>query len=782
VAIKVAALAVEIIRGGQPDRVKRDLKDVDRAGAKAGKSVIGLNTALKAVGIGFSVAGITRGLRSAAGAFLDFDAAMVESLAIMGDVSAGMRSEMAEAAKHVAKITTFSATEAAQSYYYLASAGLDAQQSIAALPQVAKFAQAGAFDMARATDLATDAQSALGLTVDNVAQNLTNLTRVTDVLVKANTVANAKTEEFSESLTNKAGAALKAVGKDIEEGVAVLAAFADQGIKGAEAGTALDIVFRELQDKASKNAEAFAALGVSVFDANGEMRNAADIIGDLERALAGMSDEQKVVTLAQLGFTSKSVSFIKTILGQSEAIRGYEVQLRSAAGTTEEVANNQLQSLKAQLKLTTDTLNTMITTMVEAVVPMLGFEEGLADIRTELEGMERAMVNNGKEIAKWVTGFVAIATTIASVVRVVENSFDFLGQVLLKTLADVTFQIGRMINTLVIGPINAALEFIRSPIMLVRIPIEDAAAASEKAAADMIKDAHDIRDAIDDAVEAWAKFALAQEGFSPEPARPGPPPRPPPPPGLSPPPGPIVLPGITVPGLIGTSMALPSTGAASTGAAWNISDMLDAQMQNLRAGELFKLATAETLAMIGEMGDAIESGLEQTLGDAIANGLEAAFDTGNLMSFFEHFGKTLLAGFGDILVQLGQILIQYGITMEALRPFLMNIFTAGPAAIAAGVALIALGSAFTSISSSSGGGVGRGTATAGAFREPSYGFSQQQSDVSRRTISMGAPPAVQPQQPINFFNTIIGPDDPIAQRQITELVVKAQRRGLVLVP
>ena len=72
--------------------------------------MIGLNNVLKAVGIGFSVAAITRGLRSAAGAFLDFDAAMTESLAIMGDVSAGMREEMAEAAKQVAKTTTFSAT------------------------------------------------------------------------------------------------------------------------------------------------------------------------------------------------------------------------------------------------------------------------------------------------------------------------------------------------------------------------------------------------------------------------------------------------------------------------------------------------------------------------------------------------------------------------------------------------------------------------------------------------------------------------------------------------
>ena len=212
---------------------------------------------------------------------------------------------------------------------------------------------------------------------------------------------------------------------------------------------------------------------------------------------------------------------------------------------------------------------------------------------------------------------------------------------------------------------------------------------------------------------------------------------------------------------------------------WDVSEMLDVRAQMARAQALFKELTDETLQMIGEMADTIESGLEQTLGDAIANGLKVGFDTGSLKEFFKEFGKTLLAGFGDILVNLGKILIQYGITMTGLLPFLTNIFTAGPAAIAAGAALIALGSAFSSISSG-GGGVGRGTASAGAFREPS--FSPQMADVSRQTINMGSAPTIQPQPSVVFQNTIIGPDDPTAQRQLTDLLVKAQRRGLVLVP
>ena len=284
-------------------------------------------------------------------AFADFDDAMVQSIAIMGDVSDAMRHKMEEAAKDVARTTTFSAKKAAESYFFLASAGLDAKQSIAALPQVAIFAQAGMFNMATATDLATDAQSALGLTVDDAQQNLINLTRVTDVLVKANTLANASVIQFSESLTREAGAALKVFKIDIEEGVAVLAAFADQGVKAQLSGTGLARILRLLTAAATKHKDELAGLNIEVFDSTGKIRNLADVIFDMEQAFGVMSDETRTAALETIGFTAKVQGILLPLLGTSEAIRKYEAALRDAGGTTREVADKQLESFKSQLKL-----------------------------------------------------------------------------------------------------------------------------------------------------------------------------------------------------------------------------------------------------------------------------------------------------------------------------------------------------------------------------------------------------------------------------------------------
>jgi len=365
----IGTLAVNIVaRTGKFNRKMKGVRGVSKltAGVMAG------------VGVGAVAAGV--GLVKLGQAYETLNRSMNRSLAIMGNVSDSMRTKMTQAAIDVSAVTSASASEAADAYFFLASAGLDAEQSLAALPRVAEFAQAGNFGLALATDLLTDAQSALGLTVKDTSKNMTNMTRVSDVLVKANTLANATVQQFSESLTNKAGAALRIVGKDMEEGVAVLAAFADQGVKGAEGGVALNIVMRDLQTKAIKFKTRFKEAGIAVFDTTGEMRNMADIVSDLEGKLIGLSDAQKKSTLLDLGFADKSVAFIQALVGTSEKIRAYETALRGAGGATSEVAGKQLTDLEKALNRLGAAWNRFAQSMGPAVSKLAEFASLIAEI------------------------------------------------------------------------------------------------------------------------------------------------------------------------------------------------------------------------------------------------------------------------------------------------------------------------------------------------------------------------------------------------------------------
>src|SRR6056297_12042 len=346
---------------------KTDTSQLDKAGSslkKFGGIAAGVGAAAGAAIAGIAITSIKE--------FAKFDSALNKSIAIMGDVSDTLQDDMAEAAKEVAKTTSFSAEQAAESYFFLASAGLDAAASVGAMPQVAAFAQAGMFDMATATDLATDARSALGLASDDTEENLENLTRVTDVFVKANTLANTSVEQLASAITTKAGNALKTVGKDIEEGSAALAVFADQGIKGERAGTLLTNTLFGLTDNAEKNAGAFESLGIQVFDADGAMRNMADIADDVTGAFDGMSEEQKLAELSQLGFTKQTREGVLALAGNGDALREYEEALNSAGGTAEEVANKQLQTPTAQLDLFKSALSDASLEIGSGLTPIFG--------------------------------------------------------------------------------------------------------------------------------------------------------------------------------------------------------------------------------------------------------------------------------------------------------------------------------------------------------------------------------------------------------------------------
>ena len=406
----------------------RDFKRLEGGALKTGLAlqtidagVTAMSRALAKVGMGAALVGGV-----AVKQFASFDDALTQSTAIMGDVSEEMRTTMSDAAREMAKQTTFSATQAAESFYFLASAGLDAEASVMALPKVAQFAQAGMFDMARATDLLTDAQSALGLTIrDDAVANMNNMVKVSDVLVKANTLANASVEQFSSALTNKAGAAMKAVGMDIEEGVAVLAAFADQGIKAEEAGTQFGIVLRDLQTRAMENKKQFELFGVTVFDSRGQLRNMADIVGELEKALRGQSDETKKAILMSMGFADRSVASLMALLGTSDAIRTYESALRSASGTTDDVANKQLESLSSQLKMAYNRIIDVAISLGEQLAPtvikiadfisefaeVLG-ERGLGGAFEFVAGKIASFYSNLGTLGKIIFGLVATFTLL----------------------------------------------------------------------------------------------------------------------------------------------------------------------------------------------------------------------------------------------------------------------------------------------------------------------------------------------------------------------------------
>ena len=297
-------------------------------------------------------AGVTAPLVAASAAVakfgMDFDKAMTESLAIMDGITPQIRTQMEGVAADVARSTKFAADEAAKAFYDLGSAGLSASESMQALPTVARFAQAGVMDLANAGEFLAGATAALGDVMDTSTSKAERMAIVSDVLTEANNRALGTIEDFAKALTNQSAAAMRQYNINLQEGVAVLAAYAEQNVRGEKAGRQFWMMTRDLSRAANTNAEAFKKYGISVFDASGGFNHMADIIEQVEKATAKLNVQQRALMFQQLGLTDRSRAALNMLIGFSGRIRQLEEDLNKAGGATERVANKQMEALSNQ--------------------------------------------------------------------------------------------------------------------------------------------------------------------------------------------------------------------------------------------------------------------------------------------------------------------------------------------------------------------------------------------------------------------------------------------------
>ena len=325
-----------------------------------------------------------------------FQQEMNSSLAIVRNMTPQMRKVLEEQAKAVARDTRYSATEIAKGYYYLFSAGLDANQVLASVGISAKFSQAAMADMATSTDILTDAVTALGMDSKDSATYLQNITRVADVLGTAASNANATIVQFGEALTEKAAARMRILNIPLEEGVAVLQAFASQAKKGAEGGTAFDIVMRDLTKNAIEHAEAWQkAFGRDViFAATGALRQLPDIIADMEKIMETMTPKARTELLISLGIPAKSAAYTAMLIGLSDQMREWTAQNKAAGGAIEDIASKQLPPFTKALENLRDILVELAVDKLTPVLNGIGRALGrMLDRHAQIRAMEQPFGN-----------------------------------------------------------------------------------------------------------------------------------------------------------------------------------------------------------------------------------------------------------------------------------------------------------------------------------------------------------------------------------------------------
>jgi TP901 family phage tail tape measure protein len=337
VALRLDAAQFTAGLGMAGGRVKAFANDVSSSTAKVGKGFQDAANAsdqhLKTIGnVGLIAGGaVVAGFGLAVAAAFSFDKQMSEVGAVAG-ATGGQLGDLRQAALDAGQATVFSASQAAQAESELAKAGVSTADILAGgLTGALNLASAGSLDLGTAAGIAANAMTTFGMKGSDVPH-------IADVLAAAANKSATDVSGLALALS-QAGLVAAQSGISFEETAGTLAMFAQNGLKGSDAGTSLKTMLQALTGNSQQATDAMKQTGLSFYD------SAGNFIG-LDKAAQQLQDH-----LGSLSVQQQSTA-LKTIFG-SDAVRSAYILMKEGAtgvdGWTEAVnASGYAADLAAQ--------------------------------------------------------------------------------------------------------------------------------------------------------------------------------------------------------------------------------------------------------------------------------------------------------------------------------------------------------------------------------------------------------------------------------------------------
>lgn len=340
--------------------------------------------------------------RAALDSLTQYDDAMRRVNAISGATREEF-SALDATAQRLAASTRFSAVEIARAMQQLAAAGQSAgqiQSSIQAVMDVAAIAQ---MDVGEAADQVTNIMTQFGIEASKSAS-------VADALVAGFTGSATSMDQLANAMTY-AGPVAHALGYELEDTTAVLMALANAGYKSERAGTSLRGGLTRLIRPMRMGREVIKKYGLEFFDAEGKMRDFADVLDDIARA--GLHPAEMIKLFGQ-----EAGPGMIALLGQGgDAIRKYRAEIDAAGGKARELAEemeNGIGGAQRRLQAATDSMLRSFAAASEPVLrPMI---EALAEFAGKIANISPET----KQAALAITTMLAILTALGGALKMLQ--------------------------------------------------------------------------------------------------------------------------------------------------------------------------------------------------------------------------------------------------------------------------------------------------------------------------------------------------------------------------
>jgi TP901 family phage tail tape measure protein len=294
-----------------------------------GMAAIAFGAAL-ALGIGLAVA-----------KYAEFDQAMSNANAILQETTANQEL-LRDAALEAGGATVFTATESANAIEELGKAGIGTSDILSgALTGSLNLAASAQLEVARAAEIS-------GITLKQFNLDGSQAGRVADVLSAGANKAVGSVEDLANGL-KFVGPVANSMNVSLEDTVATLALFADQGIIGEQAGTSLRGMLSSLTSPSSAASKEIARLGIELYDANGKFLGLENATAQLHQALGNATDAERDMSLGII-FGNQQVTAARVLVDAgAESWRDYRNSVDDS-GIAARIAAERMDNLAGDVE------------------------------------------------------------------------------------------------------------------------------------------------------------------------------------------------------------------------------------------------------------------------------------------------------------------------------------------------------------------------------------------------------------------------------------------------
>lgn len=375
-----------------------------QAGSKATNALMGIvnhtnqaasatsNLIKTALGISAAYAGFNFIKNAIGGAITksaDFEARMSSIKAVTGSSAETMK-QFHDAAIKAGADTAFSATEAADAIEELAKAGVSTKDILnGGLTGALNLATAGELDLKEAAEIASTALNAFKR--DNLS--------VVDAANQLAGAANASATDVHELKYGLSAVAPVAsgLGLSFKDTTNALAVFAQNGLKGSDAGTSLKTMLMNLQPQTKAQANMMRELGIITedgsnrfFTAEGKIKSFAEVSQVLKESLSGLTEQQQQQALKTM-FGTDAVR-AATIAMNEGADGANKMQAEISKVTAAQVAAEKLNNLKGAIEGLSGSFETLQIKLGESVLPLfttiVRYVDKLVDKFSQSQGIQ----------------------------------------------------------------------------------------------------------------------------------------------------------------------------------------------------------------------------------------------------------------------------------------------------------------------------------------------------------------------------------------------------------